>query len=334
MANYVTLTGTGASWQVAMQAKSLPRTYVIRFTPSTGSIWGVVGHVVGNTHWLVGQRAGGYLSVEKFDGSSYTIVQSVDNNTPQIADNNGEVTVLFTEMRYGRKEDVWQMVAVWWNHRLLLSYFESKTSISVADGQMGLAVWGANTVTFNNLRVPSMSETSEIVTLDPGESPMSALQRVIQGRNLKFFIRFDRSLKAWKPSKSYTQMGILDVNMESYRLRYQPQIIKTHCRMMGAYEESNAIRVDLVRKYGHRFIEENNPFLMTEADCYKEGLAVLRRLEEQSETISGQCTPVHFGEVEDKVAVLDLPWLLDGLTHSHQGPLHLSSISARKYAYE
>ncbi len=324
--------GAGSGWQCAFQNTVVPYSHVIECQITGVTPFGIVVKRQGTTHWVIGIDASFYPTVDKYNGSSYTTVAKAPNNVSNLGPGANRVQVMFQQIRYGRETDIWWVASLWINDLLVVTYAEYSSTALSGNLYMGLAVQPSSTVTFANLRIPELTQMAEITTIDPGETPMNALQRIIQGRNLKFFVRFDGTLKAWKPKKRSTRLSFSSFDSYNNSLRYSRHIIKSHIRMIGAYEQAEYARPDLMRKFGYAFTEQNNPYLMSEDECLEEGKAFLRRLEEQYlyQTMSRGLQ--HFVEVEDRVLVDNDSRIVDSYS-VQMGYAPAMDLSMRNYVY-
>lgn len=318
-------------WRTAFQTDTpIPASFALTFDVTTNG-WGVVvnKHAAGSTYWLVGVTTSNVPFVSKYNGSTYTDVAiGVDVYTAP-----GSIMLWFGEVRYGNNEDLWLVTSLWSNGRMLVSYAE-QSALSINDTMnFGLATRHSSTTTFNNIRIPEMTEIAEAETIDPGETAMSALGRIIEGRNLKYFVRHNRTFRAWKP-KAQLSVFVLDNNVEAVSRDENPHIVKTHVRQVGAYDYAEVVRPDLIKTYGHSFAEINNPFIMSEADCYAEGQRAILRLMEQALVDTLVDSFLQFVEVEDRITTIDGERLISSLSTEYTPVQVVHTIVARNYVYD
>lgn len=139
---------------------------------------------------------------------------------------------------------------------------------------------------------------------------MGGMQRFLEGRYVKHFIRFDGSFYAWRGEPieiSFTFDEDLALNLNE---DYDFHGYYNHIRMIGAYEQAEFIHSELVRKYGHRFIEVNNPYLMSPEACYIEAQREIRRLQENFNTVTFVHPFMPLLEPEDRIGIIEKTWLL------------------------
>lgn len=240
--------------------------------------------------------------------------------------------MVFRQIRVNDREDeVWFLATLYVNGKVAIAYSEvGSATISAVD--VGLYTYTGVSNTFTNIRIPELTETAEFGTLDPGEVPLAGLQRTMEGRYLKYFMRWDGSLRAWKKKARDVTLTV-DHLMGLKRIYDLPALV-THARMMGAWVWAEAINEDLVRQYGHRFFEDNNSMLLTEEECVVESVNTIRRSEEAAFGIDLQAPFQLFLEPEDRITADDDDWLIDGYSLDVGEGRITASISARKYAWE
>jgi len=194
--------------------------------------------------------------------------------------------------------DYWRTFSIWINDHLLFSFVDySAIAHPVIDVSF---LKHTGVVVYTNIRIPELCQTSEYGSIDPGEFPYSGLSRAIEGRSIDFFVRYDGTLYAFKKKAVLSSWEFDD----PFQFATSTNIaeLATHVRMVGAYVWADAISSGLIRSYGHRFREENNPMLFTEAECLASAKRFL--LESESTTFSAEASVDHqlFLERYDRVS--------------------------------
>lgn len=154
----------------------------------------------------------------------------------------------------------------------------------------------------------------EYVTLDPGESPMGGLQRAIDGRYIKLFTRFNGDLVMHIWTNKSSAFTFLNSDHIDFKKAFDQRELHNHVRMLGAYTEGEYIDHDLVDQIGYRFTEANNPYLLTDRECYIEAKNHVRRMKENAETASFSYQFLNpFLEPEDRITVENEgDWIING----------------------
>jgi len=310
----VTAPAGSADWQrVVHQYLKLNSSHVIKFS-TTQTEWGVVVNPDGVTHWLVGLSDLGVPFITKYNGSFYAQVAGRNTTYTGAMD----VIVQFSEIRFGSMNDLWRTAAMWVNGVHVINYVEPAAHALADTLSFGFAVHYGVPITFSNVVVPQLGDQAEVATMDTGETPAGGLQRTIEGRYLKYLIRPNGSLYAWRPIPVGESTVLLeDEGMSENTYTNQ---IRTHIRMVGAYDYAEYADDSLIKDYGYTFMEDNNPYLMTESDCYFEARQNIRRLLEGSISGSVANTAIHFIQIEDGIGVRGNSRIINGLTLSYRGP--------------
>lgn len=213
----------------------------------------------------------------------------------------GRIQVGLREMRMSDEEsDVWHNVTLWVNNQQILTYGQYTGSVIQAD--LGFGLMGYGNTTFENIRVPQLAEYTEWSSLDPGETPIGGLNRSLEGRYVKYHLRHNREVYAWRGQSrpaayTYNSNDYIEEQQNTIDLRG----LYTHVRMLGAYVEATYFDSVLAARYGHRFIEVNNPYLMNTADCREQAVNEIRRYQERAFGKSLITSFVPIVEPEDRI---------------------------------
>jgi hypothetical protein len=321
-----------AEWHIALQDTDLPVEHLINYHKTAVRQAIVVGYQPNGNHWIAGTDGDGFPVILKFSNDTYTTVLSIPKETPEEAD----VMVAFREFKFGESvEEFWHTISIWMNDALIATYSEvSATGQITTDVQFGFAAYGGDDpVGYTEVEIPEITEFAEWSSLDPAEYPISGLQRAIEGRYLKFFIRFNGTLRAWKPKATDIVKEFDDDQVEGYRDSFDKRALKTHVRMVGAYTEAEYVRPDLWPKYGHTFTEVNNPYLMTEQDCFREARREIQRMEQQAFKEDFQTPVTPLIEIEDRVSTPRGERIVDSISLDFTPAEIEQTISARLYNF-
>lgn len=353
MTNWVQVTAPSyisETWGRAVQTGvSLPHSHVIQmhvFDWNWGAVvrcleygtpeWGFPAPSAIGEHYLVGVNDTGQPFVSKYDTLTHTY--TVMLQLPTFAPAEADVQIAFREMRFGdSSSDTFHSVSLWLNRKHYLTFTEEYTDADgVIDGPVyfGLAAPKGTTVTYANVRIPELTTFTDWISLDPGETPIGGLQRAIEGYYLKFFIRPDGSLRAWKPKTTTALYSYSDDERYSRSIQHDSRDLKTHIRQLGAYTQAEYIRHDLVQRYGHRFAEINNPYLFTEEECYEQAQLAIKRLEERM--LIEKFTSIYHPllEVEDHIQTPDGERILTSRSVTFEvGSTATEDVEARQYTY-
>lgn len=287
-------------------------------------------------HFLVGVGDTGQPFISQYNPISHSY--DIRLQLPVFAPAEADVRIAFRELRFGdSSSDTYHSVSLWLNDRHYLTFTQEYADADgVIDGPIyfGLAAPAGQSVTYANVRIPELTTFTDWISLDPGETPIGGLQRAIEGYYLKFFMRHDGTLRAWKPRATAAVYCYSDDERFSRAIQYDTRDLKTHVRQLGAYTQAEYIRQDLVQRYGHRFAEINNPYLFTEEECYEQAQLAIRRLEERMlvERFTALYHPLL--EVEDHIQTPDGDRILTSRSVTFEiGSTATEDIEARQYTY-
>lgn len=246
-----------------------------------------------------------------------------------------KMVVSYRQHRHSDDEkDVWASVTIWANDSVIDTYTEYIEKSAPPPLQAGLASSASTAINFTDVRIPLLTDYTEWSSLDPGENPIGGLNRAIEGRYTRFFLRWDGSLLAKQKqptspvfdfSGAFTPLG----KNRSIDLRG----FSNHIRMLGAYVEAEFARSDLIARYGHRFAEIQNPYLMSELECYQQAERQIQRHEEQAQTMTIETHVTPLLEKEDHVTVDGEDWIVDSFQISGKVGNYSQQVSLRKYVY-
>lgn len=184
-----------------------------------------------------------------------------------------------------------------------------------------------------SIMTQELSEPIDWFTLDPNESPIGGLNRAIEGRYLKFFMRGNSQLRAWNPRQTDSLFVFSDENVAEIGRNIDLRSIRTHVKQLGAYTWADFIRPDLIAKYGHRYRELSNPYLLTEAECRVQAELSIKRMEEQLEKINFATPYTPLLEPEDHIVIDDQDYIIESISLTHQPGFIRQEVVARKYVF-
>lgn len=306
---YIQLTAPASpayTWFNAVEGSTpLPHSYLLAFDISepTANWAALVGCTTSGEYYFVGfQNSIPVIKRWNVEQSYYEDILRYDDNYQLYHPTMGHVEVAFRELRFGDSgSDFFRSVSMWINGTNICQASE-QYSVPISGAlNFGFSVYSGETVRFNNVRIPQLTAFTDWISLDPGEAPTGGLSRAIEGYYLKYFVRYDGSLRAWRPRQTNSAYDFtLDV-MENRTVAQDTRELKSHVRQLGAYTQAEYVRPDLIKTIGHRFAEINNPYLMTEQECVDQAELSIRRLEEKTITESFATTFRPLLEVEDHV---------------------------------
>lgn len=327
----IDIPASSESWQGRVFYSTVtPYEFELQYTTTSLGHGAIVRKKADGTYLLVGIDTNGDGIVKYWNGSSYTnkMIAPLSNTPTQ-----GDVRLAFRQMRFSdQKSDVWNVVSIWINESLMFTYHEFVGETFTENITFGFATQGS-ALTITDVRIPLLSEFSEWSSLDIGEFPQGGLQRAIEGRYTKHFIRFDESMKVWRPVTTSSEKTFYDADIYKRSVMFDRRQVATHVRVLGAYVQAKFIDYTLLSQHGDRFVEINNPFLMSEAECYRQArFEVLRRLEQA--TIGEFSHPLYpVLEPEDHISIDgdEHEWIISGVSYEIRPNTIIQTFKLRKY---
>lgn len=324
----VSMTGSSA-WTVELDDTELPADHTVYFTSAGSDTYQgvVVGALDDQNYYLVVNEGSETFKVYKVVSGSSSVVLSVNFPYDQTG---GDFTCSFRPFDTGTDER-WLCITLWRDERHVLTYTEKLSDPLVGPYHFGLAAYSGNTRTYTNVYVPELTVYAEYGTLDPGEEAAGGLQRAIEGRYLKYFCRYDGTIRAFRPKTQTSKATLATEDLFSRSRKIDLRLLKTHVRMMGAYDWGEAMDNDLIAYYGHRFLETNNPMLMSENDCINEAERHLRRLHSEADTCELEAANLPLLEPEDRITEPEGDWIISGYSKEFVPGAIITIYSTRKY---
>ncbi len=338
MSNCVTITVPTADnqWHYVYNDTILPANYLLKFeiySPGWAVILGSYG-----SHFYASYRIGVDINSKPFfdyyDHSNTSSFVALYNGQENALYDSGKVTIAFRRYTLGDRMDgqPWHSVALLVNDHFALSY--AMPAQRRTGKQLGLGHY-ANTTerSFDNISIPELTEFVDWTSLDPNEPPIGGLERAVEGRYIKWFVRHNGTLRAWipKPTPSVASYALMDIY--NHRHLIDVREILTHVRQHGAYVYADYIDHELVKIYGHRYAEVNNPYLMNEDDCRIQAeLTIRRQLEAAtSEDFTTEYNPLL--EPEDHITSPTGERIVNGINVSHLPTHAQQDLNLRGYIY-
>lgn len=330
-ADSVTFAPGGSGWRIQEVDATMPLDQLVRYTAPAGECALLMSTPKATASgYIIGFDSGDHPFVAY--GSDTYGFTTVYTHPSAVAHENCEVTVASRFVYWGEKEvDKWYSLSMWVNDRVVLSWMAPIAPFTSAVGfTFGLAVKGGASKTFTNINAPQMQGFVEWNSLDPGEFIIGGLQRALEGRYIKMFVRHDGSVNAHRPIARDPDIEIgddEDLIEDNSRTVDRRQLIN-HVRMVGAYTEAEA--VDLSMDH-HRFAEFKNPFLMTQWECALEAQKQLIRQKEMSDqfTITLPFRPLW--EPEDLIRIDGEDWIVNDISFSYPATNGVFSVNMRRY---
>jgi hypothetical protein len=266
----------------------------------------------------------------------YNLVAGVKTllcSRPVVVPVAGAVRIAYRMQRFSSDEaDLWETVTMWLGDAQIGTF--ARYLGATVDVATQVALVAQTSLTFTNVRVPQLTAFSEWASIDPGEAPIGGLERSIEGRYVKYFMRHTGELKAWRGRPTDAVYEYSDTE-EVYigERNFDPRQLYTHVRMLGAFTQAEFVRGDIISEREHRFIEVNNPYIMSEDECYIEAEKEIVRQEETAliENIEAPFRPAL--EPEDHIITADGHRIISRREWDFTQTTITEALQLRKYAY-
>jgi len=199
--------------------------------------------------------------------------------------------------------------------------------------KLALGCYADNAVTFDDARIPELTEVLDVATIDVGETPGGALSRAIGRRHINYFVRYDGSLKAWRPSQVATSATLTISDVDDMVEIIDRRGLVSHWRQVGAWDVADAYDETLLAQIGHRFHKDDNPDLMTEDDCETEATLSLVRVQEYAHRAEVSAPFIPMLEPEDRITICNVDWLISSMSVSLAAGALIVNLNLREYTY-
>jgi hypothetical protein len=198
---------------------------------------------------------------------------------------------------------------------------------------LAVGCYGANTVTFDDMEICELTEVMEVVTMDVGETPGGALGRAVGRRHINYFVRFDGTLRVWRPKGVASSAELDNSDVDQLVEIVDRRGLVSHWRQVGAWDSADAYSTDLLYKIGHRFFKDDNPDLLTEDECQTEANAAIVRTKEYAHRLSSVMPYQPLLEPEDRVTINGEEWLVTSYAVELRAGGLFAKVQLREYNY-
>lgn len=336
MADRLTLTAPSSpsnTWFKAIQTNvDLPHSFLAKFNIERSVLQPHWAFIIsfGTEYYLIGVDGNRRPFIWKYENGTYRVLISLPVTTPV----EGSVTISFRERRFrDEAKEVWHCFAMWINNEHVVSHLENVIAVLPDPIHFGFAAYTSQQVVYDEVTLPELSEYVDWISIDPGEPPLRALERSIEGQYVKYFIRFNGRLRAWLPKETASAYTYPRGNTFSSAIVYNLNDLKTHVRQLGAYAQAEFYRHDLIKKYGHKFAEVSNPYLMTEQECLRQAELTIKRMEEETDIEGFDTFYNPTLEIEDHITTDSGERIISQRSVRYQRPGANEQVTARRYTY-
>lgn len=322
-----TITST-SGWSIDWQTAEMPFEVLVTADVSSTPFAFVVGTPDHGMYYLVGINDAGQAFVQKNGATIYREAQFIP--APII----GPVQFSFREIAWRENEgDKWAVFSLFSGGRHFLSCSVPlsefmRTVRPCSYYHVGIAAYAGYPVTFTNLRVPQLTNYIEWNSIDPGEYLMGGLQRALEGRYIRFFLRYNGSVAAYRP---YSRAPIADLGRaDIYALQtsIDRRRLVSHARMLGAYTEAEYLDKTAAQ---HRFVEINNPMLFSIPESASEAAESVLRQREEAVTAIIEMPYKPLWEIDDVISYEGTEYVIMGIEYKLQMTSGMMVVKLKQY---
>jgi hypothetical protein len=181
-----------------------------------------------------------------------------------------------------------------------------------------------------------MTEIIPWSSVDPGEAPFQGIQRAIADRVIKSHVRYDGTLRAWRPKPSDVAQVFTASQESQFSRETDLRELYNHVRLYYSLDWVEVFDPDTYEKYGHRFIEITNTYIEDRDEAYREAQAILRRIKEGA--FRAEFRTKRGGLVLEPEDRITLPnnedYIIDSIAFDYSKNGIVTDIRARKYSWE
>lgn len=251
---------------------------------------------------------------------------------PKVLASTGTIRVVVRDVSFSEDTRDWyRFFSVWLNDALVLTWsfnFDWETEAGVRFGFLG----DSSTASYSGVRVSQLTEPVEWEIVDVGMPVMSSIERVIAGRNIRWFVRDTGELKAWRPAATTAVVDIPRERMSQRQRSRDWRKLATHIRTVGGWYESDVFDGSLYNAYGHRFEIDTNPVIETLSETHGAAQRNLRLSKENFETLSFVIPGNPFLEAYDHITADDgSDWIILAVDHEIHSGHFMTNISCCRY---
>jgi hypothetical protein len=297
-------TGDGSStWYKTRYSEEVGVSLVATFD-KTGDRGGfIVGCDDSYNGWLA-WWSGSYVGVSDLSAGSETALCQL----PCTETGAAKVTVMAWPRSYSdvdSREDL--TIAIWFDRKLLLAH---TVDYEERGEKIGFAVYGDDSITYDNLQIPQLHTVQEWASVDPGEKASGGFGRVVGQDLVRAQARYDGSVRVWRNTGTdvdWIVPGHRYTRKQTSRKIYTP----SHFRLVGAKHEIDNLRTG---NQGHIFRVGRDPNALMESDTYDQAVLRHRAVEERGRTVRLLLPPNVMLEPEDVIKVDGEKWRVTNIT--------------------
>jgi hypothetical protein len=267
------------------------------------------------------------IGVSHVDAGTHTTLIDM----PDVFSGTAEVKVAWREMQYTTQDPHrWLFISIWFDGELGLTIGDNINDRTLGS-YIGFAVYDSDTIDFSSIRVPRLASIGDWASLDEGESPGGAIERVIAGRHVEYFLRYDGTMRVLIPSTLSSSQTLTTSLIEGMTRTLDRRPLLSHVKVQGAYVDAEAVDTTIAADVGHRYRRVDCPHLLTESECADEAELLLDKHQEMSDVADFVVPMRVLLEPEDKITLPDGEYRITKIHPTGSMAELKARIQARKY---
>jgi hypothetical protein len=304
--------------------QSIPEQFVVEVDKSGGSggiaFWRNISSFY-YVYWEANE-----VGVGQYSASGYTKLF-------RAAINGGEdahVKLVCSNNLFETYGDVVNFISLFFDNKQLFTYAISGTLSMV--NRLGFLSFSSDEAIYSNLDVPMLGERVPWQNIDIGQPTLPGLQRVLEGRGIKWMVRYNGEIKTWKPVSTVSVATIPTKSILSWEQIRDWRTLSAHDRVVGGFYEVNTYDSDWYNKFGHRFSYSNNPTIESQADTYDAGIRNLREAKESYQKASVVIHANPLLEIGDHITVGGYgDWIIEEIVFGIELGKLVMTLTMKKY---
>lgn len=293
-----------------------------------------------DTYYKITFLGGSYIDLYKYVGGVLLTEWHRQLDASEIV-MAGRVKVSCSDQQY-TSDNMGRMlyISIWINDVLVYSVADIQSSNPPL--QFGLVILTSTLagVVYSDLRIANLGETIAWSSLDPGEYPMAAIQRAIEDRYIKAWMRWNGKLKAYSPGSRSVSLTVSANHEFNYQINTDYHQGFSHIRLLGAFQWVQVVDTALSQEMGNRFQELNNTSLWNTDDCIRIATQMLLRSKEQIFQARLETVGMPYNEIEDRIKLPDpanpggyIDYIIDSIQWDFANDSFKVNLNCRQYFY-
>jgi hypothetical protein len=231
----------------------------------------------------------------------------------------------------------WLQATLYVDGREFAGYAEDigDTAYDWTGNELGFAVDGGNTFTVDNLTVSEIARIIDYASVDVGESPASGLARAVGTTRLKYFARYDGTIRVRRPGNRDADWAIPATRrIIGFTDRNHRRSIPTHVRTIGVIHSIDRFDDTEGDVHMHRFYVQDDPNVVSLAETFTEAGLFLKEMAEKQTPVRWRMAGNPLMERGDRVTYDGSSYRVLMLHHNYvwnEGPVFRTQIDAQGY---